>query len=118
MCDDEISTPYKQQPLHSSRYTVRAIALLDYRHTPSLKIRRRRDDESWLNHNLLRKKSPVVPKVFYVLFPFLCNRLVVTWMIVPVMLKPSIDLITTGFSRDYKNFLKVTTLDITRYFYF
>lgn len=49
---------------------------------------------------------------------FLCNRLVVTWMIVPVMLRPSINLITTDFSQDYKNFLKVTTLDITRYSHF
>lgn len=39
-------------------------------------------------------------------------------MIVPVMLKPLINLITTGFSQDYKDFLRVTTLDITRYFYF
>lgn len=56
--------------LRSSRYMIRAIALLDYCHTPFLKIRRRRDDKSWLSHNFIRKKSPVVPKVFWCIISF------------------------------------------------
>ena len=60
-----VHPPYKWYPLHSCRYIVRAIALLNYGHVPAQKIIWKQEARGWLSkdHNHVRKNS-VAPVIF------------------------------------------------------